>query len=140
VVSLSGFDDPSRTPEPEDLASLLGSSGDHWGRLIELVSQAHEPVSEVWNFGGAKHGWILRLKRRDRVVLYMIPQPGEFLVVVVLGERAVEATRSMYLPESVRKLVDEAHRYAEGRSVRVPICGEEDILAVMQLTAAKMAR
>ena len=139
-MSLSGFDDPSRTPEPEDLASLLGSSGDHWGRLIELVSQAYEPVSEVWSFGGAKHGWILRLKRRDRVVLYMIPQSGEFLVVVVLGERAVEATRSMHLPESVRTLVDEAHRYAEGRSVRVRICSEEDILAVMQLAAAKMAR
>lgn len=139
-MSLSGFDDPSRTPEPEDLASLLGSSVDHWRRLLELVSQAHEPVSEIWNFGGAKHGWILRLKRRDRVVLYMIPQPGEFVVVVVLGERAVEATRSMHLTEAVRSLVDEAHRYAEGRSVRVPICGAEDILAVTQLTAAKMAR
>ena len=33
------------------------------------------PVTEDWSFSGAKYGWILRLKRKKRVVLYLIPLP-----------------------------------------------------------------
>ena len=33
------------------------------------------PVTEDWSFSGAKYGWIRRLKRKKRVVLYPTPLP-----------------------------------------------------------------
>lgn len=138
-MSLSGLNDPLRSPESEDLALLLGSAVEHWYRLIASVTQEHEPVCELWHFGGSKNGWILRLKRKERIILYMIPQAGGFLVAFVLGERAVERAFAAPLPATVRDLIDEAPRYAEGRGFRMPIRGDEDIRAVLQLAAAKMA-
>lgn len=139
-MSLSGLTDSSQVPELEDIESLLGPSIEQWDRLLLLVSQMHSPVSQVWNFGGAKHGWILRLKRKERVILYLIPQVGGFLVGLVLGERACLAAESLPLPKSVRTLLDEAPRYAEGRGFRVPVKSDEDVEAVVQLAAAKMAK
>ena len=138
-MSVSGLNDPLRTPGSEDLALLLGSAAEHWSCLIDAVTQAHEPVSQFWHFGGSKNGWILRLKRKERIILYMIPQAGGFLVAFVLGERAIERACSAALPATVRDLIDEAPRYAEGRSFRMPIHGNEGIHAVLQLAAAKMA-
>ncbi len=139
-MSLSALTDPSQAPELKDLELLLGPSLEHWNRVVELISAAHPPVSEVWNFGGEKYGWILRLKRRERVILYMIPQDDGFLVALVLGERACQAAESLPLPESVRTLIDEAPRYAEGRGFRMPVEGDEDVAAVVLLAAAKMSR
>jgi hypothetical protein len=136
---LSGLDDASREPRPDEVRSLLGGSFELWARLIAEVSANHPPVTEQWNFGGAKIGWTLRLKRQDRIILYLIPQAGGFLVGVVLGERAWERAQSVRLPESVRRLAEEAPRRAEGRGFRVPVTSDEDVEALVGLVAAKMA-
>lgn len=139
-MSLSGLSDAARTPASDDLAALLGLSLEYWQRLIERVAREHAPLREVWHFGGAKSGWILRLKRHERVVLYMIPQPGGFLVAMVLGERAFETASALELPDTVLELMRAAPRHVEGRGFRLPVRGDEDVDAVVRLAAAKMAR
>jgi hypothetical protein len=96
-------------------------------------------VTEQWNFPGAKYGWSLRLKRKDRVTLYLIPQAGHFLVGVVLGEKAVKAAHECGLPDVVLSQIDNAPRYAEGRGIRLPVTGRDDLFAVQKLAAVKMA-
>lgn len=138
--SLSAFDDKSRPPDTADLAKALGRALRLWDDLIAHIEATYPPITQQWNYAGAKYGWSLRLKRRDRVVLYMTPQAGAFLLGLVLGEKAAQAAREMDLPASVLPLIDAAPRYAEGRGIRLPVATGDDLAAVRALAALKMAK
>ena len=137
-MALSAFSEKSHPPELNELKTVLGQSAELWERLVSHVAAAYPPITELWNFAGAKFGWSLRLKRKDRVVLYMTPQVGHFLLGVVLGDKAVRTAHSARLAEPVLALIDTAPRYAEGRGIRLPIATRDDLVAAQTLAALKM--
>ena len=118
-MALSAFADKAYQPTDKDLRFVLGKAYTAWVRLIELVSDRIVPISKVWGFTSASTGWGLRLKRNDRVILYMTPREDHFLVSFALGEKAVVAARGRNLPKSVMKAIESAPKYAEGRGVRI---------------------
>jgi hypothetical protein len=138
-MALSAFDDESHPPEPGGLEAVLGWSAGLWDDLVAHVAASYPPITQLWNFAGAKTGWSLRLKRRDRIVLYMTPQPGGFLLGVVLGEKAARAAHDAGLPEAVLALIDDAPRYGEGRGIRLAVSTGDDLAAARILAALKMA-
>lgn len=137
-MALSSLDDKSHSPGHEELESVLGKSVKWWGKLVSTVAEEHGPVDEIWSFAGAKFGWSLRLKKKDRILLYLIPQKGVFLAGVVLGEKAVKAARESALPPAVIGLIDAAKPYVEGRGIRVPVKNARDVAAVVKLTQLKL--
>lgn len=139
-VSLSAFGDKASPPHAAELQRVLGQAAPAWAKLAQHVDRTYGPAVEQWNFAGAKFGWSLRLRTADRVILYLIPQAGQFLVGIVLGAKAVDAARSAGLPDPVRAAIAAAPRYAEGTGLRLPIAGERDLPPVEILTALKMAR
>jgi hypothetical protein len=128
-MALSAFEDKAKKPGATDLERVLGPSAALWKQLVDDIGRSHPPIAEVWNFAGAKFGWSLRLKRKDRVVLYMTPQSGYFLVGIVLGEKAANAAHGGGLPAAVVGLIDSVPRYAEGRGIRLPVVSSEDLHA-----------
>jgi len=139
-MALSALDDGSRPPEAAEIRGVLGKSAALWDRLIARVAGEHGGITEQWNFSGAKVGWSLRLREKGRVVVYMTPQAGAFLVGIVLSERAASAARRGDVPESVRALIDGAPRYAEGRGIRLTVASRGDLATVLELVALKTAR
>jgi hypothetical protein len=138
--SLSIFDDKFNAPNDGDLRRALGPAASSWTDLVSLINSTYAPVVEQWNFGGAKYGWSLRLRKPDRVILYLIPQAGRFLVGIVLGASAVSAAGSAGLSASVLAAIAEAPRYAEGTGVRLPVSSASDLASIQKLAALKMAR
>jgi hypothetical protein len=143
-MALSIFDGKGAPPTPSALKAALGPSARLWEALVSAVSAAHPPIEEQWNCAGPKFGWSMRLRRKERVVLYLIPQEKGFLAGVVLGEKAVkEATAGSVpgrrpLPAPVLALLEAAPRYAEGRGLRLPVASRQDVESVLRLVAAKM--
>ncbi|MFA6958165.1 MAG: DUF3788 family protein [Thermoanaerobaculia bacterium] len=138
VVSLSAFGEKTALPAEGELLHVLGPAADAWTDLINRIKLTFEPAVEQWNFAGAKYGWSLRLRRRDRVILYLIPQAGRFLVGIVLGAKAVAAARSAKLPARLIDAIAEAPRYAEGTGVRFPVSKARELPAIERLVALKM--
>lgn len=138
-MALSPFDDAAHAPEPEALAATLGPSAPLWERVARGVAERHAPIDEAWHFGGRNYGWSMRLRRKDRTVLYLIPQAGHFLVGVVFGEKALRAARASDVPASVIALFDAARPYAEGRGIRLPVRSAADAEVVLALAAIKLA-
>ncbi|MEO8102501.1 MAG: DUF3788 family protein [Betaproteobacteria bacterium] len=138
-MTLSAFADRSARPSEADLLRVLDSAAPLWTDLVAHISSRYEPVSEQWHFAGARFGWSMRLRRTDRIVLYLIPQAGTFLAGIVLGAKAVAAAQDEKLPVAVLKLIAEAPRYAEGTGVRLPIASQGDLSAIKKLVALKMA-
>jgi len=136
-MTLSAFADKARQPTDKDLRSVLDESYTAWVRLIELVSERISPISQVWGFTSASTGWGLRLKRNDRVILYMTPRKVHFLVSFALGEKAVAAARAHKLPAAVLKAIESAPKYAEGRGVRLEVRQAREVSALATLAEIK---
>lgn len=106
--------------------------------LRRHVVRDFAPITEDWVFGGEKHGWALRLKHKERALLYLKPLEGSFRASLALGPRAVEAARVSALPRSVMRLIDEAIEYPEGKAIRIDIHGAADVRVATQLAAIKL--
>ena len=134
-MALSAFDDKSHRPEADELARVLGKSAPLWAQVIAETGERHGPIVQEWNFAGAKFGWSLRLKQKQRVVLYLTPQAGAFQLGIVVGAKA--AARAV-VPARVRALLDAAPRYAEGIGIRFRVRGQQDVVAARHLADAKL--
>lgn len=139
-MALSAFDDEAGPPDAAELAAALGDAATLWRELVEHVSTTYAPVTESWNHGGDKFGWSLRLKRKDRILLYMTPQLGQFLLGVVLGELAAERAHEDCFPHHILELIDGAPRYGEGRGIRLPVRREDDLATALALAALKLGK
>ena len=138
-MALSALDDKSRAPNPRSLKKVLGRAASHWADLAGFLASEYEPLTEKWNFAGAKWGWSLRLIQKKRTILYMTPARGFFYVGFVLGEKAVKAAHATRLPAAVIAEIDGARKYAEGRGVRLEVKTKKMVEAVKKLAAVKMA-
>ncbi|MGZ5436916.1 MAG: DUF3788 family protein [Pyrinomonadaceae bacterium] len=136
-MALSAFTDKAHQPTDKDLRSVLAKSYTAWVRLIELVSDRIAPILPVWGFASAKFGWSMRLKRKDRVILYMTPREDHFLVSFALGEKAVAAAHAHKLPATVLTAIESAPKYAEGRGVRIEVRQVREVSALATLAEIK---
>lgn len=136
-MALSAFADKAHQPTEKDLRRVLGKAYAAWVRLIKLVSDRIAPILPVWSFTTAKFGWSIRLKRNDRVILYMTPREDHFLVSFALGEKAVAAARAHKLPTAVLKIIESAPKYAEGRGVRLEVRQVREVSALATLAEIK---
>lgn len=129
-------------PEPPNdaqLAEVLGSTKSLWDRLIANLARKHDVTEQEWKAYSRKSGWTLRLKRKDRTIVYLSPYRGSFLAAFALGDRAVAAAQRSGLPESVIGIIAEARRYAEGTAVRIEVKRASDMASVEALAAIKLA-
>jgi hypothetical protein len=138
-MSLSAFSDRSHQPTDADLVRVLGRARPSWERLLELAGERLGPIEPQWGFSSASTGWGLRLRRKDRVIFYMTPGEGRFLVSFALGERAVAAAREHRLPKAVLDAIEAAPRYAEGRGVRLEVGNARLLPAIVALALIKQS-
>ena len=136
-MALSAFDDKTKPPQDGELKTTLGTTFALWTRLKAAVAKDLGPVTEVWGFASKSTGWGLRLKQKDRVILYMTPCQGYFLASMALGEKAVALAHERKLPAAVLDVIDTAKKYAEGRGVRIEVRTAKDVQHVRQLVEVK---
>lgn len=136
-MALSAFADRNHQPSEEELRLTLAKAYAAWVNLIELVTARVTPHSLVWGFTSASTGWGLRLKHGERIIVYMTPGQGQFLVSLALGEKAVAAAHAAKLPTSVLQTIDAAPRYAEGRGVRFEVRHTREVAPLAVLAQIK---
>jgi hypothetical protein len=132
----SVFHDQAHLPSDDAVRHALGPVHDTWAELLSRVSKQLAPVSEVWKVTGGT-GWGLRVLRRDRVILYLTPQPRQFVVSFALGERAVAAAQKAELSANVMEAIEAAPRFAEGRGVRITVRDNRDVETLTRLAQIK---
>lgn len=135
-MTLSAFTDKNHTPAVDELRATLGRAFKSWETLLELVANRIGPTVS-WGFTSASTGWGLRVRQKERVILYMAPQAGQFLVSFALGEKAAAAAQASRLPESIKAAIAAAPRYAEGRGVRFEVRNSRPLVALATLAVIK---
>ena len=136
-MTLSAFGERATAPTDADLRTVLGRAYPSWGKLLVGIRERISPIAEVWAYTNTSTGWGLRLRHKDRVIVYMTPQQTQFLVSFVLGEKAVAAAQASRLPAAIREAVAASPRYAEGRGVRVVVRSARQISGLVALAEVK---
>jgi len=131
-----GFDDKAEKPDDRVLAEGLGGAKTLWDGLVRHLAGEYAPVTEDWTF---HKSWSLRLKRKGRTIIYLLPRDGHFLCAFVFGGKATEAARAAKLPKAVLKEIEAAPAYAEGRGFRLEVRTARDVETMKALAAIKMA-
>ena len=130
--------DPGQ-PDDQELIRILENTKPLWDDLISHIETEFEPVTRRWGFSRPTARWFLRLIRKKRTILYLIPQDRHFLTAFVFGEKATAAIRAGDLPKAVVAAINEARVYAEGRGVRLETRTRKDVATMKKLAAIKMA-
>ena len=138
-MALSAFDDKSRQPTEADLALALKGTFVFWNELKRRIASRFASLTFEWGFSSKSTGWGLRLKHKERIILYMTPCEGYFLGSFVLGDKAVQAAHEAKLPGSILKIIDSAKKYSEGRGVRFKVTNARDVRNIEKLAAIKMS-
>ena len=130
------FDDKAKVPDDKALSSALGATKPLWDEFVRHITEEYSPIVEAWGF---YKSWSLRLKRKARTIVYLLPRDGSFLCAFVFGGKATEAARLAKLPKAIMKEIEEAPVYAEGRGFRLEVRKPKDIETMKALAAIKMA-
>ena len=136
-MPLSSLIDKSQEPTEKDLLNVLGKAYEVWKNLIDSVEERIGPLSPVWGYTSKTTGWGLRLKQKDRIILYMTPQSNKFLVSFALGEKAVAEANRRGLSDELLNVIESAPRYAEGRGVRLEVSTKRQVPGLALLAQIK---
>jgi hypothetical protein len=126
-----------KPPTEAEVGVALGKARSRWDRLLAALAPLCD--GRTWGSSGKRHGWSLRLQRKERVIVYLTPGKGELMASFALGDRAMSAARAAGLPPSVVAVLDSARRYAEGHAVRLEVKTAADVDAVVELARLKIA-
>ncbi len=125
-------------PSEQELATELGPGKELWDELAATLKEELGVGVQEWNSYSRKAGWSLRLKRKERNIVYLSPHRGCFTASFALGDKALQAARESGLPAPARKILKEAKKYAEGTAVRITVKAAKDIAVVKKLAIAKL--
>ena len=86
-------------PTGAELAEALGDPAKAlWDKLASELAAEHGVTVPEWHSYSRKAGWALRLKRKDRAIVYLTPSRGAFMASFALGEKAAKAARESGVP------------------------------------------
>ena len=128
-----------RPPTAAALAHALGATRPLWDELVAHLEATYAPVTPEWKMARTSPLGFLRLIRKERTILYLLPRDGCFLTAFVFGEKATAAVRASDVPATVVTALNEARVYAEGRGIRLETHTSQDVATMKKLAAIKMA-
>jgi hypothetical protein len=138
-MSIGLFTEKKHHPSTEEIATALGESQTAWEMLIDFV-RANYVVQETWKFMyGKKYGWALHFERDRKMLVNFYPTQGAFTVQINLPESAVQAVLGMDLPAHIRKPVEDAFPFPEGRWIFIPYRMESDITELQRMIQLRVA-
>jgi hypothetical protein len=137
-MALSIFEDKSVRPDDQMLAEALQASYKWWQEIKEFVIQQYPQASEEWNHSGKNYGWGFRLKDKKRAIIYLTPSDKFFLFSVVFGKKATQEALHSNISEDIKKIINEAPVYAEGRGIRLEIRSAAIIADLKKLILIKL--
>jgi hypothetical protein len=85
--------------------------------LIADLAVKYEVADQEWRCYSVKTGWALRLKRGKGTIIWMAPCDGSFQVLVILGEKAVQAARESRLGRQLTLAVSSARSTIEPEGI-----------------------
>ena len=130
---------PAKAPSDAELKVVLGKAGAVWSATVRALEDKFVPLDQVWKPSKLAFGRVCLLQHKMKTLLYLTPDKGQFLVAIVLGERAFAMAMASSLPAAIKKMFSEARHYAEGTGIRFAVTSMSDVAVIAKLVEIKTA-
>ncbi|WXG42029.1 MAG: DUF3788 domain-containing protein [Candidatus Freyarchaeum deiterrae] len=137
-MTIGFFLTKEQQPTMEEILTALGSKRALWEKLTQFITNNYR-TREDFAFYGKNYGWAKRFRKGGKALLSLYPGKGSFTAQIILGQTETEKVSSLNLSNKVKKILEDAHQYTEGRWVFVKIESEQDINDVQQLLMVKFS-
>lgn len=132
------FTDKSEIPTETKLKEALGDTHVYWQTFMGYTKNLYPDAVEEWNFSGEKFGWSFRIKDKKRILIYLLPRDKFFKVAFVFGPKATDEIIAAPIGETIKKELQAAKVYAEGRGIRIEIKEKNQLEDIFKLIEIKI--
>jgi hypothetical protein len=137
-MALSIFADKDKHPDDLDLKGILSETYPIWLDIVEHFYQHYPKVSEEWNYSGKNYGWSLRVKSKNRNIIYLIPCQGFFKFAFVFGKKGVEEVMNSHIGLKIKNELSNARTYMEGTGFRIDVRDDKLLKDIKELIRIKI--
>ncbi len=133
------FNGQDNKPDERSFREALGKSVALWKKIKLHINDKYGRTDEEWKYYGPSSGWTLKVLLKKRNLFFLMPHKGYFKIAFVFSEKAVAAVEKSDLPDSIKKNLAGARKYAEGRGIRLDVKRPLDADNVIKLIEVKIA-
>jgi hypothetical protein len=123
-------------PTTTELTKALGATFHYWQVIADWVHLQYPKAMDEWNC--SKNGWSFRIKDKKRAIIYFLPRDKYFKVAFVFGQKATDVILKSEVTDEIKKELDAARVYAEGRGIRIDIKNEKVLNDIKKLITVKL--
>ncbi|HWQ80831.1 MAG TPA: DUF3788 family protein [Ignavibacteria bacterium] len=138
-MDISIFSEKEKQPTDSALKKALGKNYELWKKLEDYTILKYSNAVKEWAFPGAKYGWSFRIKDRKRVIIYLLPRDGYFKAAFNFGQKAYEEILASDVADEIKKELESARAYAEGRGIRIDVKRHAAIKDIQKLIVIKLS-
>jgi len=120
------FDQKDALPDESKLKKVLGELYSAYKEVLEMT----EAYDHEWKYYGKKIGWQLKVTRKGKALLYLIPQENSFRIGFGVRENERERLLNSSLPPKTKEELATARKYPEGYPLRLEIRSKTDMKIV----------
>jgi hypothetical protein len=120
-MSENVFKTKETRPDEEMIRGTLGAHYAHLEHLRQFLKDEIGETTEEWKYYGKKLGWTLKTFLKKRNLFFIGMYEGYFNIVFVFGEKAVDRVMDSEIDPSLKKELEEARKYAEGRGLSIKV-------------------
>ena len=135
-MAIGTFTDKEHRPTEEEVLAAVGSTRPWWEKLPRFIADNYR-IKEDFAFYGKNYGWALRFRKGGKALLSLYPGQDSFTVQIILGQTESEKALSLDIGSKVRKTIEDARQFAEGRWLFMKVESEQDLADVKHLLMVK---
>ena len=113
-MAIGTFVDKGHRPTMKEILASIGSRRGLWEELIRFIAEKYRPKGK-FIFGGENYGWAFRYRRGGKALTTIYPAREGFVVQIVIGSTQAEEAFRLDLGKKVRKMLEDARLYRDGR-------------------------
>ena len=132
------FTNKNSIPNNSDLIIALGNLHELWQAIALYVYSKYPKATEEWKFSGEKYGWNFRIKDKKRAIIYLLPRDKYFKAAFVFGQKAFEVILKSDVSNEIKKELEMAKVYAEGRGIRIDVKADAILSDIKKLIDIKI--
>ena len=117
-------------------AAGLGRAEPLWSGLTAAMNERYEIEPTLVPARG-KSGPEVKYRKAGRTLLTLFPREGSFTALAVLGGAETKRAFELDLGRGVRRVLEEATQYHDGRWLFVPVKSKRDVRDLVSLIALK---
>ncbi len=132
------FLDKSTQPTEMQLKDAIADTYEYWNEIKNKITELYGDTKGEWKFYSKKSGWTLKTLLKKRNLFFFQPFANYFSLTFIFGDKAVNVIEESDVSEALKRVLRDAKKYAEGRSLLVRVNKRNDLINVNKLIDIKI--